>query len=223
MTEDQSEIRNLKSAISTTSGCYTLGLPVLYRGPAMPPTQQSDVTRLLVDWQSGDEFALDKLMPLVYRELRKVAARYLRDERREHTLEPTELIHESYLRMVGQSMPERQNRAHFYGVAARLMRQILVDHARQRHTSKRGGEQTRISLDHAAPSALCNDAERVLTLDAALTKLAALDERKSRAFEMRVFGGMKLSDIAIALEVSEPTIKRDLRMVKAWLRIEVGN
>ena len=188
----------------------------------MPPTQQSDVTRLLVDWQSGDEFALDKLMPLVYRELRKVAAKYLRDERREHTLEPTELIHESYLRMVGQSMPEWQNRAHFYGVAARLMRQILVDHARQRHASKRGGEQTRISLDHATTAALCNDAERVLTLDAALTKLAALDERKSRALEMRVFGGMKLSDIAVALEVSEPTIKRDLRMVKAWLRVEVG-
>jgi RNA polymerase sigma factor (TIGR02999 family) len=186
----------------------------------IPPS--ADVTQLLVDWQRGDEFALDKLMPIVYRELRKVAARYLKDERSAHTLEPTELIHESYLRMVEQNMPEWQNRAHFYGVAARLMRQILVDHARQRSATKRGGEQTRISIDQVAPTSLYWNADRVLTIDAALTKLAILDERKSRALEMRVFGGMKLSDIAIALEVSEPTIKRDLRMVKAWLRVEIG-
>ena len=183
--------------------------------------QRSDVTQLLVDWQRGDEFALNKLMPIVYRELRKVAARYLKDERAQHTLEPTELIHESYLRMVEQNMPAWQNRAHFYGVAARLMRQILVDHARQRSATKRGGEQTRVALDQAAPTALWS-AERVLTIDAALIKLTALDERKSRALEMRVFGGMKLSDIAAALDVSEPTIKRDMRMVKAWLRVEIG-
>jgi RNA polymerase sigma-70 factor (ECF subfamily) len=194
---------------------------VLAFGSTMRVPQQSDVTQLLVDWQRGDEFALDKLMPIVYRELRKVAARYLRDERVQHTLEPTELIHESYLRMVEQNMPEWQNRAHFYGVAARLMRQILVDHARQKSATKRGGEQTRIAMDEATPTALW-DAERVLTIDAALTKLSALDARKSRALEMRVFGGMKLLDIATALNVSEPTIKRDMRLVKAWLRVEIG-
>jgi RNA polymerase sigma factor (TIGR02999 family) len=195
---------------------------VLAFGSTMRIPPPADVTQLLVDWQRGDEFALDKLMPIVYRELHKVAARYLKDERSAHTLEPTELIHESYLRMVEQNMPEWQNRAHFYGVAARLMRQILVDHARQRSATKRGGEQTRISIDQAAPTSLYWNTDKVLTIDAALTKLATLDERKSRALEMRVFGGMKLSDIAIALEVSEPTIKRDMRMVKAWLRVEIG-
>jgi RNA polymerase sigma-70 factor (ECF subfamily) len=182
-----------------------------------------DVTQLLVDWEHGDKFALDRLMPLVYRELRKVAAKYLRNERGDHTLQPTALIHESYLRLVEQEMPHWQNRAHFYGVAARLMRQILVDHARLRQATKRGGAQTRISIDQAALPSLCSDAERVLTLDSALKKLAALDERKSRVLEMRVFGGMKLSDIAVALDVSEPTIKRDMRMVKAWLRAEIGD
>src|SRR6478672_10866155 len=127
-----------------------------------------DVTQLLVDWEHGDKFALDRLMPLVYRELRKVAARYLRNERGDHTLQPTALIHESYLRMVEQEMPHWQNRAHFYGVAARLMRQILVDHARLRQATKRGGTQTRISIDQAALPSLCSDAERVLTLDSAL-------------------------------------------------------
>jgi RNA polymerase sigma factor (TIGR02999 family) len=195
---------------------------VLAFGSTMRVHQPSDVTQLLVDWQGGDELALNKLMPIVYRELRKVAARYLRDERSAHTLEPTELIHESYLRMVKQSMPQWQNRAHFYGVAARLMRQILVDHAREKGSAKRGGEQTRVAIDQATPSALW-DAERVLIIDAALNKLSELDERKSRALEMRVFGGMKLSDIAVALDVSEPTIKRDMRMVKAWLRVEIGD
>jgi RNA polymerase sigma factor (TIGR02999 family) len=187
---------------------------------AIAPT--SDVTQLLIDWEHGDKLALDRLMPLVYRELRKVAARYLRNERGDHTLQPTALIHESYLRMVEQEMPHWQSRAHFYGVAARLMRQILVDHARVRQSTKRGGTQTRVSIDEAVLPSVCSDAERVLILDSALEKLAVLDERKSRVLEMRVFGGMKLADIAVALDVSEPTVKRDMRMVKAWLRTEIG-
>jgi RNA polymerase sigma factor (TIGR02999 family) len=189
----------------------------------MAATRASDVTRLLVDWQGGDKLALEELMPLVYRELRKVAASYMRQERHDHTLQPTALIHESYLRMIEQDMPKWQSRAHFFGIAARLMRQILVDYARQRKATKRGAEQIRVPMDSGAHSALYSDGERVLTLDAALTKLAVLDQRKSRVLEMRVFGGMKLSDIATALEVSEPTIKRDMRMAKAWLRVEIGH
>jgi len=188
----------------------------------MPSPPQSNVTQLLVDWQRGDKMALDQLMPLVYRELRKVAASYLRSERRDHTLQPTALIHESYLRMVDQQMPQWQSRAHFFGVASKLMRQILVDYARVRKATKRGGEQITISIDDAQLSAFSTTSERILNLDAAITKLASLDERKSQVVEMRVFGGMKLADIALALNVSEPTIKRDIRMVRAWLRLEIG-
>ena len=116
----------------------------------MAATRASDVTRLLVDWQGGDKLALEELMPLVYRELRKVAASYIRQERRDHTLQPTALIHESYLRMVEQDMPKWQSRAHFFGIAARLMRQILVDYARQRKATKRGAEQIRVPLDSSS-------------------------------------------------------------------------
>ena len=189
--------------------------------PRMPPTQPSHVTRLLIDWQGGDKAALDDLMPLVYHELRKLAAGYLRAERQDHTLQPTALIHEAYLRMVDQDLPEWQSRAHFYGVAARLMRQILVDHARTRGASKRGGEQPKLSLDDAPPIFTHEDATSLLMLDEALTKLAAFDERKSRVVEMRAFGGMSVEDTACALGVSEPTVKRDRRLAQAWLRREL--
>lgn len=205
---------------SYNSGDMTLrGFSKAARKPA---TGSSEVTGLLVDWQRGNKRALDQLMPLVYRELRKVAAAYLKDERRNHTLQPTALIHESYLRMVEQDFPQWQSRAHFFAVAAKLMRQILVDHARGRRATKRGGDQIRLSLDQDLETPIYADDERVLTLDAALTKLASFDERKSRVVEMRVFGGMKLSDIALALDVSEPTIKRDMRLARAWLRMELS-
>lgn len=181
----------------------------------------SHVTQLLVDWQRGDKLALDQLMPIVYRELRNVAASYLKGERPDHTLQPTALIHESYLRMVEQDMPEWQSRAHFFGVASRLMRQILVDYARSRKATKRGGDEVRVPFEEA--QTVCVESERLLTLDAALEKLSELDERKTRIVEMRMFGGMTLADIAVALGVSEPTIKRDLRIVKAWLRVEIGS
>lgn len=196
---------------------------VLSRASNIPSLIQPDVTQLLVDWQRGDKVALDQLMPLVYRELRKVAASYLKAERQNHTLQPTALIHESYLRMVDQELPQWQSRAHFFGVASRLMRQILVDHARIRQASKRGGEMVTISLEDAESSTAWPTSERILNLDAALTKLATMDERKSRVLEMRVFGGMKLADIAMALHVSEPTIKRDIRMARAWLHGEIRN
>jgi len=205
--------------------CYnstTQDRSVPSRASTMSSSPQSDVTQLLVDWQRGDKMALDQLMPKVYRELRKVAASYLKSERPDHTLQPTALIHESYLRMVHQEMPQWQSRAHFFGVASRLMRQILVDYSRVRRASKRGGQQITISIDDAQIGSVCASSERILNLDAAITKLAALDERKSRVVEMRVFGGMKLADIALALHVSEPTIKRDMRMARAWLRLEIG-
>lgn len=181
----------------------------------------NQVTRLLVDWQRGDNAALNDLMPLVYRELRKLAAGYLKGERRNHTLQPTALIHEAYLRMVDQELPEWQSRAHFFGVAARLMRQILVDHARTRGASKRGGEQPRISLDDAPPIFTHEDTSSLLMLDEALTKLASFDERKSRVIEMRAFAGMTVEDTARALGISEPTVKRDMRLAQAWLSREL--
>ena len=187
----------------------------------MPTSQPNQVTRLLINWRHGDKAALDDLMPLVYHELRKLASGYLRSERRDHTLQPTALIHEAYLRMVGQDLPEWQNRAHFYGVAARLMRQILVDHARTRQASKRGGQQPKVSLEDAPPIFIHEDATSLLMLDEALTKLAAFDERKSRVVEMRAFGGMSVEDTACALGVSEPTVKRDMRLAQAWLRKEL--
>ena len=200
-----------------------LVLPGLTDAACKPPTGLSDVTRLLTDWQNGDRCALDQLMPIVYRDLRRVAAAYLKDERLDHTLQPTALIHESYLRMIEQDFPQWENRAHFFGVAAKLMRQILVDHARRRRASKRGGDQVKVTVETQLDTPLSSESERILILDAALTKLATFDERKSRVVEMRAFGGMKLSDIAIALDVSEPTIKRDIRLARAWLRIELAS
>ena len=179
------------------------------------------VTQLLVDWKLGDANALDQLIPLVYQELRKVAAAYLRSERHNHTLQPTALLHEAYIRMVDQEMPEWQNRAHFLGVAARLMRQILVDHARSHKSSKRGAELKRISLSDARPADNLEMQPTVLALDEALTRLADFDERKARVIEMRAFGGMSVEDTAEALGVSEPTVKRDMRFARAWLRREL--
>jgi len=180
----------------------------------------NQVTQLLVDWKLGDHSALDRLMPMVYQELRKLAAAYLRKERVDHTLEPTALLHEAYIRMVDQRMPEWQNRAHFFGVAARLMRQILVDKARSHKAAKRGAEMDRISLSQA-PLADEFDRPTVLALDEALNKLATVDDRKARVIEMRAFGGMSVEDTALALGVSEPTVKRDLRFAQAWLRREL--
>jgi len=185
------------------------------------PDRPNQVTQLLVDWKLGDVDALDRLIPLVYRELRQLAAGYLRNERVSHTLQPTALLHEAYIRMVDQEMPEWQNRAHFFGVAARIMRQILVDHARTHKASKRGAELKKLSLDEAQMILTSNSRPTVLALDEALTKLGALDERKARVVEMRAFGGMSVEDTALALGVSEPTIKRDMRFAQAWLRREL--
>jgi RNA polymerase sigma-70 factor, ECF subfamily len=186
----------------------------------MQPPAEPNVTRLLVEWRGGNEAALDLLLPFVYNELRRLAGNYLRRERGNHTLQPTALINEVYVRLVDQHMPEWQGRAHFFGVAAQLMRQILVDSARKFRSQKRGG--TKFSLDDNAGSLAVPQASvDVLALDEALTKLAAFDERKARAVEMKYFGGLKIDEIAVALDISEPTVTRDLRSAEAWLRKQI--
>ena len=188
----------------------------------MPSQPTNQVTQLLWDWSRGDKAALDVLLPLVYQELRGIAGRFLKSERTDHTLQPTALIHEAYVRLVAQEMPQWQSRAHFFGVAARLMRQILVDHARTRAALKRGDNQRKISLDDAPPVFADEDMAGLLALDEALTRLAAFDERKCRVIEMRSFGGMTVEETARALGVSEPTVKREMRLAQAWIRRELN-
>jgi RNA polymerase sigma-70 factor, ECF subfamily len=177
-----------------------------------------NVTRLLVQWASGDKRALDDLTPLVYKELRRLAASHLRRERKSHTLQPTALVHEAYLRLVDQRNPNWQNRTHFFGVASQLMRRILVDHARKRQADKRAVKKA--SLEEVV-SFQQERSRELLALDASLTALEKLDPRKGRAVELRYFGGLSMDEIAQILEVSSVTIRRDLRMAKAWLSREM--
>ncbi len=181
----------------------------------------NEITGLLADWSNGDQAALEQLTPLVYQELRKLAHGYLSKERPGHTLQPTALIHEAYLRLIDQNIAQWQNRAHFYGVAAHLMRQILVEHARSRHAGKRGGNAVKLSLDEALDYSRDRAAE-LIALDDALMALAAVDERKCRVIELRHFGGLSVEETAQALGVSVPTIVREQRMARAWLRRELS-
>ena len=179
-----------------------------------------EVTLLLAEWAKGNQNALNDLTPLVYRELRRLAASYLRKERQGHTLQPTALVHEAYLRLVDQTNPSWQNRSHFFGVAARLMRQILVDHARRKQAGKRGG--LRVSLDEAV-SFQQERSRDLVALDTALNALEKLDPRKCKAVELRYFGGLSMDEIAETLNVSTITVRRDLRMAEAWLHQEMQN
>jgi RNA polymerase sigma factor (TIGR02999 family) len=183
----------------------------------MTNTVSDDVTRLLVQWSQGNQTALDELTPLVYNELRQRARNYLRRERPDHTLQPTALLHEAYMRMVGESMPEWQNRSHFFAIASRAMRQILVDHARRRGAGKRGSGAVNISLEEALEPAKAENSD-LLALDEALSKLAAFDERKCRIVEMRYFGGCTIEETAEALGISTITVIRESRVAEAWLR-----
>jgi RNA polymerase sigma factor (TIGR02999 family) len=177
----------------------------------------SDVTKLLGDWSRGDHSALDQLTPLVYRDLRQRAKNYLRRERPDHTLQPTALIHEAYLRLVDESLPEWNSRAHFFAVASRVMRQILVDHARRHDAGKRGGGAANMSLDEAIVPAQSKNSD-LMALDEALAKLEAFDERKCRIVEMRYFGGCTVEETAQALGVAGITVMREMRLAEAWLR-----
>jgi RNA polymerase sigma-70 factor, ECF subfamily len=177
---------------------------------------QKSVTQLLIEWRDGDETALDRLIPIVYDEMRRLARYYMRRERREHTLQTTALINEAYIRLVDHKGMRWQNRAHFYAVAAQAMRRVLVDHARSRHYEKRGGGARIVELDEAAAVAYEQAAEMV-ALDGALKDLAALDPRQSKTVELRYFGGMSVEETAEVLGVSPVTVMRDWRAAKAYL------
>lgn len=176
------------------------------------------VTQLLVRWSDGDETALESLMPLVYGELRRLANNYLRSERPGHTLQPTALVNEAYLRLVDQKNSRWQNRAHFYGIAAKLMRRILVDHARLKHAEKRGGaNQQRLSITSAEGLTAKTDFD-VLALHEALEELAALDPQQSRVVELKFFGGLSIEETAEVMRLGHATVERDWKMARAWLR-----
>ena len=186
----------------------------------VPSAQQ--VTQLLAAWGGGDEAALKELMPLVYEELRRLARNCMARERPGHTLQTSALINEAYLRLVGQKNPHWQGRAHFFGIAARLMRQILVDYARKRNYAKRGGEARRVSLDEAMIVSKERAAE-VVALDEALKSLAEIDPRQSKIVELRFFGGLSIEETAEVLHVSPGTVMNDWTMAKAWLRMTMAS
>lgn len=180
-----------------------------------------NITHLLNEWSDGDRLALDKLTPLVYEELRHQAARYLRRERPGHTLQTTALIHEAYLRLIDAKEMHWQSRAHFFAIAANLMRRVLVDHARRRDADKRGGSHSPMPLDEAL--AVVNEtAVDLLAMDEALDRLAAMDPQQARVVELRFFSGLSVEETAAALGVSPKTVKRDWSVARAWLRREIG-
>jgi RNA polymerase sigma factor (TIGR02999 family) len=180
------------------------------------PDSSHEVTELLQAWGGGDLGARDRLMPLVYQELRRRAAAYLRREARDHTLQPTALVHEAYLRLVDQRRAVWQNRAQFFGVASQMMRRILVDRARGRRMAKRSGRWARVTLDEAAAVSPQADVD-VLDLDEALTHLAEFDPRKSQIAELRFFGGLSLAETGELLGISLATVERDWQAARAWL------
>jgi len=184
------------------------------------PTQ--NITQLLEKWGNGNKEVLDELLPIVYDELRRQAARYLRRERVGHTLQTTALIHEAYIRLVDQRNVRWQNRAHFFGIASQLMRRILVDHARTKKRVKRGGSDVRVSLAEAIVTTKAKDLD-VLALDEALDKLATIDNQQARIVELRFFSGLTVEETSEVLSISPATVKRDWSMAKAWLHREISN
>ena len=181
----------------------------------MAAPSPKDVTRLLVDWGNGNQAALDELIPLVHDELRRLAGRYMRRENPGHTLQTSALVNEAYLRLVDQKSVQWQNRAHFFGVAAQLMRRILVDHARSRSRAKRGGGAQMVSL--AEQAVISREVADVIALDDALKNLAEMDLRKSQIVEMKFFGGLTTEEVAEVLKVTSRTVEREWRKAKAWL------
>lgn len=183
----------------------------------MEPDPTGEVTNLLAAWKSGDSAALEQLMPVVYGELRRVAERHIRRERKGHTLQATALIHEVYLRLVERGQPDWQSRIHFFGIASRIMRNVLVDWARRNNAQRRGRDVPRITLDEQI-AVTADSGSDLLVLDEALTALSAFDERGCRAVEMKYFGGLTNEEIASELGISIATVGRDLRAAEAWLR-----
>ena len=193
--------------------------------PATPQTPETpqDITGLLRAWRDGDAAALAALTPLVYGELRRVAAQHMRRERPDHTLQATALVHEAFLRLTGGASPAWEDRAHFFKAAARIMRHVLVDHARARGYAKRGGGGLRISIEDGAAAVLAAErAPDLVALDEALDRLERLDPRQHQVVELRFFGGLSVEETAEALGVSAITVKRDWRSARAWLFAELG-
>ena len=184
------------------------------------PVSPQQVTQLLVEWRNGDSHALEKLMPLVYDELKRLASRYMKRERAGHTLQTTAVVNEAYLRIVGQQHVDWQSRTHFFAVAASVMRHLLVDHARANGRVRRGANRQQVTLDEAAEVS-AQKGEELLALDEALTKLNEIDERKVKIVELRYFSGLSAEETAEVLGVSEITIKREWLKAKAWLYHEL--
>lgn len=176
------------------------------------------LTQMLARWEAGDHGALAELMPAVYDELRRIARHHLAGERAGHTLAPTALVNEAYLRLGNYDNISWQNRAHFFAMASKIMRQVLVDHARKRHAAKRGGSESAVTLLESRQADGRVEEVDLIALDEALTQLAALDERQCQVVQMRYFGGLKNDEIAIVLGVSVPTVKRDWAVARVWLR-----
>ena len=189
--------------------------------PSVHAAAPGRITQLLLKWSEGESSAREELMPLVYAELRTLAAKYLRRERVNHTLQPTALVNEAYLRLIDQRKVEWQNRAQFFGLAARLMRNILVDHARSHQAAKRGGQQLSVSLSRADRVSKEPEIDLV-ALHETLERLAAHDQQKGRIVELRFFGGLTIEETAEVLEISHATVERDWKMARAWLRCELG-
>jgi RNA polymerase sigma factor (TIGR02999 family) len=183
-------------------------------------SQSKDVTQLLIDWNHGDTEAVGKLMPIIYAELHKIAAHYLSKERVNHTLQPTALVHETYLQLIEASRVNWQNRAHFFGAAARSMRHILVDHARSHQAAKRGGGY-KVSISDDMAIAQPKEID-LIALDDALNLLTELDPQQSRVVELKFFGGLSIDEIAEALSISPATVKRHWASAKAWLNREIN-
>jgi RNA polymerase sigma factor (TIGR02999 family) len=207
---------------SSSGRCYNLATSQLETTAAMTTLVQSQVTQLLLDWSDGDKTALDKLVPLVYQELRRLARYHMRRERAGHTLQTSALVNEAYIRLVDYKRMRFQDRAHFLAVAAQAMRRILIEHARGRRTARRGGADARkVSLDEAAVIA-DEQADEMIALDDALQSLAALDPRKTRIVELRYFGGLEIEETAEVLGISAATVKREWSTARLWLHREIS-
>jgi len=189
---------------------------------SQPGAAPGEVTRLLLAWNAGDQAALEKLMPLVYGELRQLAERHFRKERRGHTLQPTAVVHEAYFRLIDQTRVTWKNRGHFLAIASQAMRRILIDHARGRDAEKRGGEVEKVTLDVAIASPEPSREVDILALDEALDRLKALDGTQAQIVELRFFGGLTIEETADVMETSPSSIKRDFRSAKAWLFRELN-
>ncbi|HKO99458.1 MAG TPA: sigma-70 family RNA polymerase sigma factor [Pyrinomonadaceae bacterium] len=183
----------------------------------MATASADNLTELLVEWREGDKTALDRLTPLVYDELRRIAHRYVRRERNGHTLQTTALVNEAYVRLAGYRNLAWQNRAHFFAATAQVMRNVLIDHARRRLFAKRGGQAQQVPIEEAVSAMTEARADELVMLDHALEELANMDARKARVVELRYFGGLSLEETAEVLEVSLMTVRRDWRAAKAWL------